>query len=1220
MSLHEALVSVDPSLIPIIAQTQPFNSDRRIFHVSCGATLAELLAIVIPEQDLRSSYSVFLNGERISPEWLPYVRPKPRAIVRIAFTPLGGQGAARIGAMVGLIVVLAVLTYFTAGTIWFVAVPVLGAAGMFAIHQFLPPPVPDLSKDISKDSPTHSISGSRNRMDPWGVVPHLLGRFRVVPRKAAEFRETEGNKNFYRIIFVWGPGPMTVSDLKIGETPLNNFRGVQMEFRRGYQDDQIIPMGTWGASLGYYPSSPAFGQTWTMFDNGTIDAVNYFAGDTITFNGLASATLSTAWDKNAHKPFTLFPSDVFDDPLALRLTSAGTPRVATTQQNAREIAVVLTFPSGLYHSQNVPPGKLADKTITVRIDYRPVGTEAWTTAVNREVSGRQRTAKLWSYRWTPNESIFASAPNGQFDVRVFPTGGHDASRNIADCYWTSLRTVTIADPMPIYGLAATAIRIQATSQLSGNLDEFSGVCHSICKYWDKASQQWKIGTTSNPAALDRSILQHSHLVPSLRLSDTEYDLSRIQEWSELCDDNDLQFNDYIDYDTTVGQTREIIARMGWAGPSLRDMRRSVVIEKTQTAPLQMFTPRDTWGFERDLIFPDPPHAFRVGFLNEEKDWQPDEHVVYADGYSEINASNFERIEPKGLTRITQAEKFGRRELARRIIQRESIRFNTHFQYLSLERGDLIAWQHDGMAVGLGSGRIKSRTEVGGAVTDVTTDERFVLEAGVDYVIRARRIVNDAIRTDLYQLLRVDTSAETNQLFFSETVATADAPAIGDLVAFGTMGRETIHRIIKDIEPLENLQARITCVPQLDYTGGPLPVFDPGVTRPRGLAAPQVLSVVSDESVMIVGANRQPVIRVVFYLLPLAIDATIHIHLRLSGDIDAQWMLASIESRANDFVAITGVEDGEVYDFRLQYTHSDYFSSPQTDITAHFVSGELAAPSTMTGLTIAAINNSALLRWDAAGEIDVLFGGFIQFRHSPLLTGAEWTASTSIGRTARGDEEWVFLPLKPGTYFAKIYDRGGRSSDAVAFVTTEQMDVLEYSPVGEVIEHPDFSGTKVNMVVASGTLHLAGTGSIDGEPNFDAIPNVDQVGAIVRVSGSYDFAAVMDLTTVKHVRVVAHLLAQIYSAFDFIDSRTEPIDSWADIDGSAGAPADAAVWMRWTNDNPTGTPTWSTWQRLDSQVVEARGFSFQLRAWTEDQQYNIDVVELRVTASTAGIAT
>ena len=68
----------------------------------------------------------------------------------------------------------------------------------------------------------------------------------------------------------------------------------------------------------------------------------------------------------------------------------------------------------------------------------------------------------------------------------------------------------------------------------------------------------------------------------------------------------------------------------------------------------------------------------------------------------------------------------------------------------------------------------------------------------------------------------------------------------------------------------------------------------------------------------------------------------------------------------------------------------------------------------------------------------------------------WPNSTSLARAVTGDQTHVYLPLKPGTYFARVYDADGRPSSGFAYVSTKQASVLAFAPVDDVQEDPTFS--------------------------------------------------------------------------------------------------------------------------------------------------------------------
>lgn len=251
-----------------------------------------------------------------------------------------------------------------------------------------------------------------------------------------------------------------------------------------------------------------------------------------------------------------------------------------------------------------------------------------------------------------------------------------------------------------------------------------------------------------------------------------------------------------------------------------------------------------------------------------------------------------------------------------------------------------------------------------------------------------------------------------------------------------------------------------------------------------------------------------------------------------------------------------------------------------------------------------------LRWDEPPELDVLFGGEVLFRHSLAFSGAVWQSSSSIGTTAQARDLTAVLPLKPGTYLARVFDISGNPSDAIASVTTKQANVLAFANVNSLNEHPVFSGIKINVVGDGGILKLEGSTLFDDIPDFDLVPDLDSLGGIVS-TGTYDFAAGFDLVTVKRVRLTTRVSMLSVNVLDRIDDRTDPMDDWEDFDGTTQAETDVVVFVRHTDDDPGGSPTFSAFERLDSAEFEARGFDFRAIITTKDPAFNVHVDTLGV---------
>lgn len=346
----------------------------------------------------------------------------------------------------------------------------------------------------------------------------------------------------------------------------------------------------------------------------------------------------------------------------------------------------------------------------------------------------------------------------------------------------------------------------------------------------------------------------------------------------------------------------------------------------------------------------------------------------------------------------------------------------------------------------------------------------------------------------------------------------------------------------------------------------------------------------------------------------------------------------------DAAADVFVTDGGGYDLRYRLVGApDYILEPRDDDTRHEIddiapgtyefevrsvnslgvhgawisvtkeiTGLGAAPADMAGLTLSISGGMAVARWDRHPDLDVREGGSFRFRHSPAFAGATLQASVSIGDPVDGDLTTVALPLKPGTYLARVFDSSGNPSAGIAMATTKQAALVAFTNTDTVFEHPLFVGAHSGTAGVDGVLKLGGGTLIDDWADFDAVADVDAEGGLLS-AGTYDFASGMDFGSVVRRRITASITALVSNALDAIDDRSGLIDDWEDFDGVETGSADAQVWMRQTDDDPGGSPTWGAWHRLDSMEVEARGLDFQARLSSADPAYNILISQLTVDA-------
>ena len=110
--------------------------------------------------------------------------------------------------------------------------------GGLIINELVPPPE---LPDRPDPQPVYSLSGGSNRARPYGPVLLVLGTHRVFPDLAArEYVEFRDDDQYLAALFDFGFGDLDISDLKLGNTQLDNFEELTTESLAPGQNSTII--------------------------------------------------------------------------------------------------------------------------------------------------------------------------------------------------------------------------------------------------------------------------------------------------------------------------------------------------------------------------------------------------------------------------------------------------------------------------------------------------------------------------------------------------------------------------------------------------------------------------------------------------------------------------------------------------------------------------------------------------------------------------------------------------------------------------------------------------------------------------------------------------------------------------------------------------------------------------------------------------------------------
>jgi len=1117
---------------------------------------------------LRRAAHVYIGDAYIPRENWHRVRPKGGAVIYVrAFVPPHGKDMLRNVLMIG--VAVAAIAFggpLGAAAFGFLG-PAVGAAlgqavigigGMLLVNALIPPRQPTQE---AEDSPTRFIEAARNRSDPFGTVPVLFGRHKIVPQYgAAPITEIVGDDQYLRMLFTWGIGPMSLDSFKIGETLLTEFTDVEVEHRYGYPSDT---------------------------------------------------------------PITLYPSVVDQQQFQITLVETDGYTTRTTADNVDEIAIDVLFPAGLLSVSE--EGERSDASVAIMLQYSVTGSGVWEDIPTMggartfpdswaNIGGGAFNTVTFTHERTNaiRHGITWKVPaRGQYDVRVKRATADSTSDTVRDVImWSTLRSITdehpVQSPVPI---AMTALQIKASDQLSNVIDEFNGIGQTVCLDWNGSA--WVEQPTSNPASLFRYALQNNGLQEPY--SDDEIDLEQLEYWADFCTLNGFEFNQLRDFQSSLWDLLQDIAAAGRASRTMVNGLHSVVIDEAKS-PVSHITPRNSSNFQAAKGFVDFPHAFRVQFNNEDEDWRNDELRVYLGDYTEETATKFELMNFPGVTNADLNARHARFAYLCAVHRPEQWTWTQDMERLAYRRGDVVLVTHDVLLVGLSYGRIKTVTTNGsGDCTEISIDEPCVMELSKSYGVSIRTA------SDVDVTASVQTIPGINRtLKFPTPIPAAQCPSVGDLYGFGLLGSETDKALILEVVPSggENFSADVMAVPyrEIIYTddGGEIPPFDTKLTPITPVPEVVVEQVRSDESVLTVGPGESLSVHINVKVQPVTdITARLHVQTRPNAT-DERFIDAVVSSYVGNEVSIGDVRTGEYVDVRLRWVIPGRMPGEWTTIFGHRVVGKSNQPDPLQNMTISTFGGQAFIRWDKPKELDVLFGGEVRFRHSADIA-PEWSNSVSIGDAAQARTLFATMPLKPGTYLARVFDEAGNQS-TVVMVDAKQASVLQFANVDSIDEAPTFAGDKLDVAVTDSQLTISGGGMFDDIPDVDAESDIDvALSGAASIAGTYEFASGFDFLTVSRVRLTTRIIAINVSINDNIDAWEGNIDDRDDFDGADNADCDCIVYVRTTDDDPAGSPTWGEWQRLDSMEINARACEFKAELTSRNTDFNILVSELGVDA-------
>ena len=243
------------AVIPVLTAPVPDpGTARREFTAPYGLSLAEIVALAFP--GLGVDQHPGLRVALVSARGVAIIdhrywnRVRPNAGVQVVIRVVPGNRVVRS-------VLLAVVSIASGGL-----APILGGlvgitgqvgvglisagltvVGGLLVNALIPADVGNQNRNSQQAAKSFSIGGWGNEVRPGYPVPMPMGLMRYSPPfAAASYTEIVADAQYVRALFTFGYGPVDISDLRLGDTPISEFDEVEVEIREGRVGDAPVTL------------------------------------------------------------------------------------------------------------------------------------------------------------------------------------------------------------------------------------------------------------------------------------------------------------------------------------------------------------------------------------------------------------------------------------------------------------------------------------------------------------------------------------------------------------------------------------------------------------------------------------------------------------------------------------------------------------------------------------------------------------------------------------------------------------------------------------------------------------------------------------------------------------------------------------------------------------------------------------------------------------------
>ena len=919
---------------------------------------------------------------------------------------------------------------------------------------------PKVDRSNSEQSNTYGWGGTETVTGQGYPLAVTYGRMKSAGLLLSRHVISDGEKQYLNLLYCAGEGELSkIEDIRINANPISNYKDVQVDIRKGTNDQTVIP---------------------NFNDNFADQSLNY--------------ELTESWN---------------------------TQQVQGDACDAIELTV--GFPNGLYYSNDSGGADRTSVTLKAEIrKVGDESWQALPLANQKGMAGHIKRRDAWNFIKSDNSVTntsdyagrieeatnnafyrvfrFDNLEKARYEIRMRCSAKDGKSlRHVNKVYWVQL-TQIIYDDFVHPGKALIGIKALATSQLSGTDPKVTWIQERSDVYvFNPYINKYEAQPADNPAWAAYDLIHICRKIgseyivfgqPHMRL-----DYNAFKAWADKCKTNGFTFN-YI-YDTAMRlwdalKYPEAVGR----GKVIPVGTRFTCVSDYQSTPVQLFTVANIkhGSFNEEFQGVEArANSVEISFLNKDKDYERDVIPVYGDTYDESDTlTNPAQVELMGCTSLEQAYKHGKHFLRCNKYEIRTVTIEAFTDAIACTVGDIILIQHDIPEWGEG-GRVVA---VSGQT--ITLDKEVSVQPGKSYQLLIR-----SNSTDIVSTFNVVNVSGLNVIVKEAIPVQPDA-----VYAFGEVSKSAKpFRVLAITKTLSEMTRKIQCmeyypelyvsddgtVPSIDYTN-------------HGASDIQVVGLVSD----VYGANGIMYSRIgVTWQLPRdgKVSNVVVNYRNVKSDT---WTYIGNYPASTNTTTISDVLLGATYEVRVQAINE--LGQLTTGVTKSIAIPKMQAPEDVQNLHVLSRYNQTADK-SVYYDLQVLFDPpsnpanfdvaeiwyLLKSKSGKPVPGQEWQYAGS------STSQVIIKALGPGeTYRIKAVsvDRFGNRAE------TAQMVDVEVKPMDAIPDMPSNFGITFSRNATASWNEVLNADVDYYELRTDNNPGKDTNALLARVKGT---SAVLTLT-------------------------------------------------------------------------------------------------------------